>query len=568
VVTEIPYQVNKAHLIEKIAELVKEKRVKGISDIVDASNIEGMRVIISLKRDAQPKAVLNKLYKYTEMQKVFNANTIALVDQEPKTLPIKRILELFLSFRLTVTIRRYEFDLAEARFRAHILEGLLKALDVLDEVIATIRNSKTQETAKTNLIDKFDFTEVQAQAILDMQLKKLAALERLKLQEEYKELELKIKEYNEILGDQNKILQVINSDLEELKQKYGDERRTKIVKGKVNEIAEEDMVSAEDTLVTITKSGYIKRVAPSTYKAQNRGGKGVSGGDMKEGDFIEHAFLCNTLDELLLFTNKGKVFNLRIFEIPDSSRTAKGLPIVNLIQLEQDESITSVLTRDPKGNVSEQKRNSQNEKEEKESVKYFLMVTKKGIIKKTKLSEFSKIRSNGLTAIKLDADDQLTWVKATTGNDEIMIVTKDGKSIRFKETDVRPMGRITRGITGIKFKKDTDYVIGMGVVKNNEQKLLTLSENGYGKMTVLKEYPTQKRAGTGIFTFRVTPKTGSIACAKILHSDDRELVVISEKSKVIRAEIKDIPILGRQTSGVKVMNIAQGDKVSAVAILQ
>jgi len=568
VVTEIPYQVNKAHLIEKIAELVKEKRVKGISDIVDASNIEGMRVIISLKRDAQPKAVLNKLYKYTEMQKVFNANTIALVDQEPKTLPIKRILELFLSFRLTVTIRRYEFDLAEARFRAHILEGLLKALDVLDEVIATIRNSKTQETAKTNLIDKFDFTEVQAQAILDMQLKKLAALERLKLQEEYKELELKIKEYNEILGDQNKILQVINSDLEELKQKYGDERRTKIVKGKVNEIAEEDMVSAEDTLVTITKSGYIKRVAPSTYKAQNRGGKGVSGGDMKEGDFIEHAFLCNTLDELLLFTNKGKVFNLRIFEIPDSSRTAKGLPIVNLIQLEQDESITSVLTRDPKGNVSEQKRNSQNEKEEKESVKYFLMVTKKGIIKKTKLSEFSKIRSNGLTAIKLDADDQLTWVKATTGNDEIMIVTKDGKSIRFKETDVRPMGRITRGITGIKFKKDTDYVIGMGVVKNNEQKLLTLSENGYGKMTVLKEYPTQKRAGTGIFTFRITPKTGSIACAKILHSDDRELVVISEKSKVIRAEIKDIPILGRQTSGVKVMNIAQGDKVSAVAILQ
>ncbi len=568
VVTEIPYQVNKAHLIEKIAELVKEKRVKGISDIVDASNIEGMRIIISLKRDAQPKAVLNKLYKYTEMQKVFNANTIALVDQEPKTLPIKRILELFLSFRLTVTIRRYEFDLAEARFRAHILEGLLKALDVLDEVIATIRNSKTQETAKTNLIDKFDFTEVQAQAILDMQLKKLAALERLKLQEEYKELELKIKEYNEILGDQNKILQVINSDLEELKQKYGDERRTKIVKGKVNEIAEEDMVSAEDTLVTITKSGYIKRVAPSTYKAQNRGGKGVSGGDMKEGDFIEHAFLCNTLDELLLFTNKGKVFNLRIFEIPDSSRTAKGLPIVNLIQLEQDESITSVLTRDPKGNVSEQKRNSQNEKEEEESVKYFLMVTKKGIIKKTKLSEFSKIRSNGLTAIKLDADDQLTWVKATTGNDEIMIVTKDGKSIRFKETDVRPMGRITRGITGIKFKKDTDYVIGMGVVKNNEQKLLTLSENGYGKMTVLKEYPTQKRAGTGIFTFRVTPKTGSIACAKILHSDDRELVVISEKSKVIRAEIKDIPILGRQTSGVKVMNIAQGDKVSAVAILQ
>ncbi|MGI5898003.1 MAG: DNA gyrase subunit A [Candidatus Dojkabacteria bacterium] len=566
VVTEIPYQVNKSHMITKIADLVKDKKIKGIADIVDASNIEGMRITIVLKRDAQPKAVLNKLFKYTEMQKVFNANTIALVDQEPKTLPLKRILELFLSFRLTVTIRRFEFDLAESRYRAHILEGLLKALDLLDEVIATIRGSKTQETAKTNLMDKFDFTEVQAQAILDMQLRRLAALERLKLQNEYKELEQKIKEYNEILGNQEKILEVINTDLEEIKQKYGDERRTKVVKGKVNEIAEEDMVSSEDTLVTITNSGYIKRVAPSTYKAQNRGGKGVSGGDTKEGDFVEHAFICNTLDELLLFTNKGKVFNLRIFEIPELSRIAKGLPLVNLVQLDPDESVTSVLTRDPKGKVSEQKKEGTKD-EDTRVYKYFLMATERGVVKKTELKEFAKIRANGLTAIKLDEGDQLTWVKATTGDDEIILVTKEGKSIRFKESDVRHMGRNTRGVTGIKFKKATDSVVGMGVVIGDDQKLLILSENGYGKMSFLKEYGVQKRGGTGIFTFRVTAKTGNVASARVLKAEDEEIVIISEKSKVIRAEIKDMPTLGRQTSGVKVMNIAAGDKVSTMAIL-
>lgn len=569
VITEIPYQVNKAHMSEKIADLVKEKKIKGIADIIDASNIEGMKVIILLKKDAQPKAVLNKLYKYTEMQKVFNANMIALVENEPKTLPIKKILELFLSFRFAVTIRRFEFDLAEARYRAHILEGLLKALDMLDEVIATIRQSKTQETAKTNLMDKFDFTEVQAQAILDMQLRRLAALERMKLQNEYKELQEKIKEYNEILGDEGKILEVINNDLQEIKERYGDERRTKVIKGKINDIAEEDMIASEDTLVTITNSGYIKRLPPNTYKAQNRGGKGVSGGETKEGDFIEHAFICNTLDELLLFTNKGKVFNLRIFEIPDLSRTAKGLPLVNLVQLEPDEMVTSVLTRDPKGKVSEQ-RNADEENQDKvvsKTYKYFMMATQKGIVKKTDLSEFAKIRANGLTAIKLEAEDQLIWVKATTGNDEIILITKDGKSVRFKETDVRPMGRSTRGVTGIKFKSSEDAVVGMAVVEGNDQKLLTLSERGYGKMSLLKEYATQKRGGTGIFTFRVTEKTGRIASARILRSTDSELVVISEKSKVIRSEIKSIPTQGRQTSGVKIMNIDSADRVSTVALL-
>jgi DNA gyrase subunit A len=568
VISEIPFQVNKAHMIEKIADLVKEKKVKGIADIIDESNIEGMRVVVYLKRDAQPKAVLNKLYKYTEMQKVFNANMISLVEQEPKTLPIKRVLELFLSFRLTVTIRRFEFDLAASRYRAHILEGLLRAIDMLDEVISTIRNSKTQETAKTNLMDKFDFTEVQAQAILDMQLRRLAALERMKLENENKELKEKIKELNTMLEDPTKVLEVVNSDLQIIKEKYGDERRTKVIKGKINEISEEDMVASEDTFVTITQSGYVKRVNPDTYKAQNRGGKGVSGGETKEGDFVEHAFLCNTHDELLLFTNKGKVYTLRIFEIPDLGRTAKGLPLVNLVQLDPDELVTSVLTRDPKGKIAEGKSTEEaKEKETAREYKYLLMATENGVVKKTALPEFKKIRANGLTAIKLDAGDQLIGVKATTGNNQAIILTREGKSVRFKETDVRPMGRSTRGVTGIKFRSKEDRVVGIGIVESDEQQLLTLSEYGFGKMTALKEYATQKRGGTGIFTFRVTPKTGNVACARILREEDEEIVVISEKSKVIRADLKDVPKLKRQTSGVKMMNIASGDRVATVAIL-
>ena len=562
IVTEIPFQVNKAHMIERMADLVKEKKLEGIADIRDESNREGLRIVIVLKREAQPKAVLNKLYKYTEMQKVFNMNMIALVEQQPKTLPLKRILELFLSFRMTVTIRRYEFDLAEARFRAHILEGLIKALDLLDEVITTIRTSKTQETAKTNLMDKFKFTEVQAQAILDMQLRRLAALERMKLENEYKELQENIKTYNAILENPARILEIVSSDLEEVKEKYGDDRRSKVIKGKIDEISEEDMVASEDMLVTITHSGYIKRLTPDTYKAQKRGGKGVSGGDTKEGDFIEHAFLCNTHDELLLFTNRGKVFNLRIFEIPEYGRTAKGLPLVNLVQLEPEEIITSVLTRDPKGVIKEQQTTG-----DAIPYEFFLMVTEKGIIKKTELSEFAKIRSNGLTAIKLETGDSLAWVKPTTGKDEVLIVTAEGKSVRFKESDVRPMGRNTRGVTAIKFKTTSDCVAGMGIVKNNEMMVLTLSENGFGKMSVLKEYPSQKRGGTGIFTFRVTPKTGKISTARIIEPEQEEIVVISEKSKVIRSELKAVPILGRQTSGVKIMNIGGDDRVATVALL-
>ncbi|KKP65472.1 MAG: gyrase subunit A protein [candidate division WS6 bacterium GW2011_GWE1_34_7] len=571
VITEIPYQVNKAYMIEKVADLVRDKKITGIADIRDESNKEGIRVVVILKKDAQPKTVLNKLFKYTEMQKTFNANMIALVEQEPITLSLKRMLELFLSFRLTVTIRRYEYDLAEARYHAHILEGLLKALDVLDEVIATIRGSKTQESAKTNLMDKFKFTEVQAQAILDMQLRRLAALERMKLQNDYKETKEKIIEYNAVLDSQDRILEIISSDLNQIKESYADKRRSRVVKGKINEISEEDMIAQEETLITITHSGYVKRVPPSTYQTQKRGGKGISGGDTKEGDFIEHVLLCNTHDELLLFSNKGRVFITRIFEIPEYGRTAKGIPLINLVQLDQNEIITSILTRDPKGGVmgSEEIQEGQDKEGvvKRKDFKYFLMATKGGIIKKTDLGEFSKIRANGLTAIKLEVNDELIWVKPTTGEDEIILVTAEGKSIRFSEKDVRPLGRSTRGVRAMKFKSEDDYIVGMGVVRGNENRLFTLSEYGYGKMTKLSGYTKQKRGGTGIFTFRVTKKTGKVVVARILDHPKAEIVVISEKSKVIRSSIDAIPTLGRQTSGVKVMKLDSEDKVATMAIL-
>jgi len=562
IITEIPYQVNKAHLVLKIANLVRDKRIEGIADIRDESSKEGMRVVIILKKDAQPKAVLNKLFKYTEMQKVFNANMIALVDQEPLTLPLRKILELFLSFRITVTIRRYEYDLAAARYHAHILEGLLKALDLLDEVISTIRKSKTQETAKQNLIDKFKFTEVQAQAILDMQLRRLAALERKKLEEDYKGTRKKITSYNEILENEDAILTVISEDLKRVKEKYGDERKSRVVKGKVDEISEEDMIAQEETLVTISHSGYIKRISPDIYHTQKRGGKGVTGAKTKEDDFIEHVFLCNTHDELLLFSNKGKVFCVRVFEIPEYGRSAKGIPLVNLVQLDQNELITSILTRDPKGKVSDKK-----EKDEHKVTKYLIMATKKGVVKKTELDQFAKIRSNGLVAIKLDTTDELTWVKATTGNDEIVLVTHEGRSIRFHEKDTRAQGRNTRGVRGIKFKNDSDFIIGMGIVKSNEDQLLTLSTNGFGKMTKLKGYPIQKRGGSGVYTFRVNTKVGTLVIGRILNDLENEIVVVSEKGKVIRSTLKNIPIQSRQTSGVKVMNINDGDSVSAMAII-
>ncbi|HCC67869.1 TPA: DNA gyrase subunit A, partial [Patescibacteria group bacterium] len=427
----------------------------------------------------------------------------------------------------------------------------------------TIRKSKTQDSAKTNLIDKFKFTEVQAQAILDMQLRRLAALEKMKLRNEHKDIKKKIKEYNLVLESEGKILEVIDADLQIIKENFGDERKSKVIKGKIGEINEEDMVASENTLVTITHSGYIKRVDPDSYRSQRRGGKGVSGGNNKKGDFVEHAILCNTLDELMLFSNKGKVYTLRVFEIPEYNRTAKGLPLVNLIQLDQNDLITSFVTRDSKGGVSEGKDN-----DDKGRNKYLTMVTRNGVIKKTKISDFNNIRANGLIALTLEESDELTWVKPTTGNDEVILITSDGKSIRFKESDVRAMGRTAKGVTAMKFKSKTDHIVGMGIIKSEQFRLLTISERGYAKMTELKEYGTQKRAGSGIFTFKVTTKTGSVIAAKILDNPkDTEVVVISEKSKVIRSSLKAVPTQGRQTSGVKIMNVDANDKVATVAMV-
>ncbi|MBI2356556.1 DNA gyrase subunit A [Candidatus Dojkabacteria bacterium] len=556
IVTEIPYQVNKAYLIEKIADLVKDKKVEGISDIRDESNREGMRVVIILKKDVQPKAILNKLYKYTEMQKVFNANMIALVEQEPKTLPLKQMLELFLSFRISVVIRRFEFDLAESRYRAHILEGLLKALDILDEIIATIRGSKTQEEAKTNLIEKYEFTEVQAQAILEMQLRKLAALEREKLQNEFKELTEKIKEYIATLADPSMILKVIDGELAEVLEKHGDARRSKVIKGKVDEISEEDMVASEDTLVTLSHSGYIKRIPPDTYRTQNRGGKGVTGATTKEDDWISHAILCNTHDDLMFFSNKGRVFRIRAFEIPEYGRTAKGIPIVNLITLEQGELVTSVLNM------------SRGTDEKGAKYMYLFMATRKGTVKKTDISDFDKIRATGLIAAKLEGNDELLTVEPTSGEHDIILVTKEGKNIRFKEEDVRPTGRNTMGVRGIKFAKENDEVISMEALSSDEGTLLTISEFGFGKKSKLSGYATQGRGGSGVFTFRVNGKTGKLVVAKVIgNTAESDIVLISEKGVIIRTQTKDLPTLGRQTSGVKVMNVGKEDKVSAMAVI-
>jgi DNA gyrase subunit A len=573
IITEIPYQVNKAHMIEKIADLVKDKRIEGISDLRDESNREGIRVVVDLKKSAQPKAVLNKLYKYTEMQKAFNANMIALVDGQPRILTLKQILEHFVSHRIVVVTRRFEFNLAQAKYRGHILEGLKKALDHLDEVIKTIRESKTQENAKENLIAKFDFSEVQAQAILDMQLRRLAALERQKIEDEYKEVLKQIEELETLLASPEKILETIKAELLEVKEKHGDDRRTKVFKGKVDDIEEEDMVAEEETLVTVSNSGYVKRMPPSMYKVQKRGGKGIIGATTKEGDYIEHAITCSTLDTLVFFTNQGRAFESRVYEIPEFGRTAKGIPLVNLIQLDQDEVVTALLSRTTKGLSDEdQLQEGQVEGSKaakgKKPYKYLLMATRAGNVKKTEISQFEGIRANGLISIKLDKDDELKWVKPTTGENEIVLVTRLGRSIRFGEKDIRPTGRATRGVRGIAFKKEGDEVISMDIIRKEEDMVLTISENGYGKMTPLDEYPLQKRAGQGVFTFRVTDKTGDVTVARILDHPDRELVLISRHGQIIRSELKEIPKLRRQTSGVRVMRLNKDDTVAAMAIME
>jgi len=562
VITELPYQVNKAELVAKIAELVRDKKLVGIADLRDESDKDGMRVVVDLKRDSKPKAVLNNLFKHTKLQSSFSANFVALVDGTPHTLNLKTILVEYVKHRQKVVTRRTIFDLTEAKKRAHILEGLKIALDNLDAVIKTIRESKTQEDAKKNLIERFSLSDIQATAILDMQLRRLAALEREKIEKEYAEIMKLIDELTSILKDPAKVLNIITKELGELREKFGDERRTKIYKHAIGEFSEEDLVAKEETLITVTKTGYVKRLSASSYRAQRRGGKGVIGMTTKEEDEIEHLVDATTHDTILFFTNKGRVFGLKAWEIPESSRQAKGQALVNLLNLEQGEEIRSILP------LSKEL-----------GIKHLIMATKTGVIKKTSISEFENLRASGLIAIKLRSDDQLISVHSTSGDDHIILLTRDAKSIRFPEANVRPMGRATTGVTGIKLEK-SDELIGMEVFPAKEiiptdkrkkffRDILTIAEKGLGKRTQTEHFPVQKRAGKGVKAAVVTPKTGNLRTAIMVTQNIDQVIITSKMGQVIKLPLKNIPQLGRATQGVILMRFAdKDDSVAAAAVLE
>lgn len=562
IITEIPYQVNKSELVAKIAELVKDKKVVGISDLRDESDKDGMRVVVDLKRDAKPKAVLNNIFKHTKLQSSFPANFVALVDGTPHTLNLKQILTEYVKHRQKVVTRRTIFELTEAKKRAHILEGLKIALDNLDAVIKTIRESRTQEDAKKNLIERFKLSEIQSTAILDMQLRRLAALEREKIEKEYEEIMKLIDQLIAILKDPQKVLDIIVKEIADLKEKFGDARRTKIYKSPLGEISEEDLVAKEETLITITKTGYIKRLSASSYRAQRRGGKGVIGMTTKEEDEIEHLLSATTHDTLLFFTNKGRVFGIKAWEIPESSRQAKGQALVNLLNLEQGEEIRSVVPMSKESGM-----------------KNLIMATKSGLIKKTELSEFENLRASGLIAIKMRGDDLLISVHPTTGGDHIILLTKNAKSIRFPEVNVRPMGRATTGVTGIKLEKD-DELIGMEVFPAKEniptdkrkkyfRDILTIAERGLGKRTPIHLFPVQKRAGKGVKAAVVSAKTGNLKTAAMVTQTIDQVIITSIKGQVIKLPLKNIPQLGRATQGVILMRFADKDDcVAAVAVLE
>ncbi len=570
IVTELPYQVNKANLIAKIAELYRDKKIDGITDLRDESNSrEGIRIVIELKREAKPKTVENQLYKYTELQKAFNANMVALVNGEPKLLNLKQMLQLFLEHRQEVTIRKNEFELGKLREREHILEGLMIALDNIDEVINTIRSSKDAEVAKAALMEKFKLSEIQSLAILDMQLRKLAALERQKIEEEYKAVKQRISEILVLLNSPQEILKAIKAELLDVKEKFGDDRKSKFNKGNVGEMNDIDLVPKEDTFVTISEQGYVKRVKEDTYKMQKRGGVGMKAMTTKDEDAVRHAFKCTTHDEVLFFSSKGKVYSLKVYEIPEYSRQAKGLPIVNLINITPDELITSVLTRSSEGRILDEDTSQEGEQiseHQGKDYKFLVMATKGGVVKKTELSQFDNIRSNGLIAITLDENDELVWVKPTTGHNEIIIISHNAKSIHFHEEDVRQTGRSSRGVRGIRLKTG-DYVIAMDVIRNLEAFMLTISEKGIGKLTVLNNFTLQNRGGSGIFASKVNSKTGNLAIARIIDHPQKELLILSANGLAVRIPTDGLPVQNRQTSGVKLMKMKGDDTVVATAIV-
>lgn len=543
VVKEIPYQVNKAKLIQKIAELVRNKEIDGITDIRDESDRQGMRIVIELRKDANPKVTLNLLYKRTQMQTTFGVINLALVDGEPKTLTLKELMYYYLEHQKEIVTRRTIFDLKKAEARAHIVEGLLKALDYIDEIIKLIRGSKDDAEAREGLMNRFEFTEIQANAILSMQLRRLTGLEKDKLTAEYEDLIKRINRFNEILSSERLLMSIIKEELNEIKEKYGDERRTDIVLNE-GEIDVLNLIADESVVITITERGYIKRVNENTYKAQKRGGKGVKGLTTNVEDVVNDLYTLTTHDEVYFFTNLGKVYSLRAYEIPESGRTAKGTAIVNLLQISGGERITQIIPI---------KKNEERQ--------FMTFVTKNGIIKKTELAQYENIRQSGLIAINLDEDDDLISVYLTNEEDEFISTTKNGKAIRINGKDVRPTGRSTRGVKLITLE-DGDSVVSSQVVGKGA-KLLTITEKGYGKMTSEEEYTVQSRGGKGILTHRINEKTGALVTALVVY-DEKDLLLISSSGIIIRISAKEIAKSSRATIGVKLMDIGEEKIVSAI----
>jgi len=552
IITEIPYQVNKATLVTKIADLVRDKKIKGITDIRDESNREGIRVSIELKKDSYPKKILNQLYKLTPMQTSFNMNMIALVDGiQPRLLNLKQVLEYFIAHRKDVITNRTIYELKIAKARAHILEGLTIALDNIDAVIETIRKSPTKEDAHAALMKKFKLSELQSSAILEMRLQTLAGLERKKIEDEYKAKLALIEELEGILADTEKVIKIMKDELAEIKEKYADERRTEVIPHAVGQISQKDTIPNAPMVISLTKENYIKRLPPSSFKVQKRGGKGVIGMSTKEEDEIAIIKAAMNHDDIMFFTSKGRVFKLPVYELPQAARQAKGTPIVNLLQLGEGEDITSILTAD-----------------EERTGKYLIMATHKGTIKKTPIEDFKNIRKTGLIAIKLREDDSLEWVRQTNPGDRVVIVTHEGKCIKFDEADARAMGRASMGVRGIRVKPG-DYCVQMDVVKSDEEDLLVVMGNGLGKRTSLVNYRFQSRGGSGVKTANITQKTGKVLGASVIkEGTDADLIIISRQGQIIRMPLNGIPSRGRATQGVYLMRLKGDDQVASISVIE
>lgn len=543
IVSELPYQVNKARLIENIANLVKEKRLEGISDLRDESDREGMRIVIELKRDANANVVLNQLYKNTQMQDTFGAILLALVDKKPQILNLRQCIDLYIEHQKDIILRRTRFDLAKAEARLHILEGLRIALDYIDEVIKIIRSA--YDDAKERLMERFGLTDIQAQAILDMRLKTLSGLQREKIEAEYNELVERIKYFKEILSSETLVYKIIKDELLEIKTKFADPRRTAL-EASADDIDIEDLIKEEDCVITLTHFGYIKRLPVDTYKSQKRGGKGITGITTREEDFVENIFISSTHHYILFFTNKGKTYRLKAYEVPEAGRQAKGTAIVNLLQLEADEKITAVIP------VAEYTDDA-----------YLFMATRNGVVKKTNLMEYANVRKAGLQGISLRENDELIGVRLTDGQDKVVLVTRQGMSISFDEKDVRPIGRVSQGVRGIELN-DGDYVIGMEKGNSAELYLLAITENGFGKRTEVEEYRVQTRGGKGVLTYKVTDKTGEVVGIRMVKDTD-DIILISSDGTIIRLAVKDVSVLGRNTQGVTLMRMPDGVQLVSIA---